>query len=255
MPALAAPFAAVPSGAWVEVTHCPNRRATVERRKREIMPLMRWKHRPMWFYVAPGSGVSLNLGKTVLIPLFLPGQLEVAADSLRAVLREAPEVITALSAMYLGIWVGPEAHLKQLDAPFPPSLDGESSTHGSPSDSFFEYYESHNEASTSEDAQSMLNAQEQSARRAESAEAMARKAALLLVAAPLAACAAAGSPWESAPPTAEGTADGAAEAEAAREARAKVQGGPNITANLYCICLSEHETCTYADGVQICGNI
>ena len=51
--------------------------------------------------------------------------------------------------------------LKQLDAPFPPSLDGESSTHGSPSDSFFEYYESHNEASTSEDAQSMLNAQEQ----------------------------------------------------------------------------------------------
>ena len=24
----------------------------------------------------------------------------------------------------------------------------------------------------------------------------------------------------------------------------KVQGGPYITANLYCICLSEHETCT-----------
>ena len=30
-------------------------------------------------------------------------------------------------------------------------------------------------------------------------------------------------------------------------------GGPNITANLYCICLSEHETCAYADAVQICG--
>ena len=54
--------------------------------------------------------------------------------------------------------------LKQLDAPFPPSLDGESSTHGSPSDSFFEYYESHNEqseASTSEEAQRTLNALEQ----------------------------------------------------------------------------------------------
>ena len=32
-------------------------------------------------------------------------------------LREATEVVIALSAMYLGIWVGPEAHLKQLDAP------------------------------------------------------------------------------------------------------------------------------------------
>ena len=32
-------------------------------------------------------------------------------------------------------------------------------------------------------------------------------------------------------------------------------GGPNIAANLYCICSSEHETCTYADAVQICGNI
>ena len=30
---------------------------------------------------------------------------------------------------------------------------------------------------------------------------------------------------------------------------------PKFTANLYCICLSEHETCAYADAVQICGNI
>ena len=35
----------------------------------------------------------------------------------------------------------------------------------------------------------------------------------------------------------------------------KVQGGPYITANLYCICLSEYETCAKADAVQICGNI
>ena len=32
------------------------------------------------------------------------------------------------------------------------------------------------------------------------------------------------------------------------------QGGPYITVNLYSICLSEHEACTYADAVQICGN-
>ena len=31
-----------------------------------------------------------------------------------------------------------------------------------------------------------------------------------------------------------------------------VQGGPNITANLYGI--SEHETCAYADAAQICGD-
>ena len=34
-----------------------------------------------------------------------------------------------------------------------------------------------------------------------------------------------------------------------------INGGPNITANLYCICLSEHKTCAYADEVDICGNI
>jgi len=33
------------------------------------------------------------------------------------------------------------------------------------------------------------------------------------------------------------------------------QGGPNITANLYCICLNEHETYAYADAVQNYGNI
>ena len=35
----------------------------------------------------------------------------------------------------------------------------------------------------------------------------------------------------------------------------KLMGGPNITANLYGICLSEHETCPYADAVEIGGNI
>ena len=34
-----------------------------------------------------------------------------------------------------------------------------------------------------------------------------------------------------------------------------VQGGPFITANLYCICLSEHEACASADAIHICGSI
>ena len=34
-----------------------------------------------------------------------------------------------------------------------------------------------------------------------------------------------------------------------------VQGGPNITVNLYHICLDEHEPCAYADAVHICGSI
>ena len=34
-----------------------------------------------------------------------------------------------------------------------------------------------------------------------------------------------------------------------------LQGGPNITAILYCICLSEHVTCAYPDALPICGNI
>ena len=32
-------------------------------------------------------------------------------------------------------------------------------------------------------------------------------------------------------------------------------GEPNITANLYCIYLSEHEACAYANVVEICGDI
>ena len=40
-----------------------------------------------------------------------------------------------------------------------------------------------------------------------------------------------------------------------RNEKPQLLGGPNITSNLYCICLSKHETCAYADVVQICGNI
>ena len=55
------------SHTWVEVAHCPNRRATSGRRRLERQPLMNWKFRPMWFYLAPGSGVSINLGRTVAV--------------------------------------------------------------------------------------------------------------------------------------------------------------------------------------------
>ena len=34
-----------------------------------------------------------------------------------------------------------------------------------------------------------------------------------------------------------------------------VQGGPYIIANLYRICLSEHEPWALVDAVQICGNV
>ena len=37
--------------------------------------------------------------------------------------------------------------------------------------------------------------------------------------------------------------------------RNKLQGGPYITANLYCILWSEHETYAQADALHICGNI
>ena len=55
------------SHTWVEVVHCPNRRATSGRRRLERQPLMNWKFRPMWFYLAPGSGISINLGRTVAV--------------------------------------------------------------------------------------------------------------------------------------------------------------------------------------------
>ena len=37
--------------------------------------------------------------------------------------------------------------------------------------------------------------------------------------------------------------------------RYEVLSVPKFTAILYCICLSEHETCADPDAIQICGNI
>ena len=61
--------AAVPSYGWVEVTHCPQ----IPRRPRGYTNGQRhpaWKYGPAWLYVAPGSGVSINVGRTRVFPRY-----------------------------------------------------------------------------------------------------------------------------------------------------------------------------------------
>ena len=61
------------------------------------------------------SGLHLNLPKTVLVPLWFCSTSSV----LRLLRDEYPElskVEIAFAAKYLGIWIGPEAHLHQWDA-------------------------------------------------------------------------------------------------------------------------------------------
>ena len=77
---------AVPNHSWVEVTHCGAAQADVICKKTHCGTLMRrqqnasgapgpvvplgqmvppaWAHGPAWFYHAPGSGVSINVGRT-----------------------------------------------------------------------------------------------------------------------------------------------------------------------------------------------
>lgn len=59
-----APVTAAASFSWVEVVHCPNdgawpRVADVRRHA--------WKFGPQWLYAAPGSGISVNLGRTLAV--------------------------------------------------------------------------------------------------------------------------------------------------------------------------------------------
>ena len=49
----------VPSHGWAEVTHCPITGPTGSDQG--------WKLGPMWLYVAPGSGVSINVGRTHVV--------------------------------------------------------------------------------------------------------------------------------------------------------------------------------------------
>lgn len=63
---------------WIEVTHCPQRGG------------FGWVFGPMWLYAAPGSGVSINVGRTVvmgytdaarLLKRVYPGTLECQCES------------------------------------------------------------------------------------------------------------------------------------------------------------------------------
>jgi hypothetical protein len=49
-----------PNFSWVEVAHCAHPRTNGGQPA--------WKNAPMWFYAAPGSSVSLNVGVTAVVP-------------------------------------------------------------------------------------------------------------------------------------------------------------------------------------------
>lgn len=53
----------IPSHQWTEVTHCPQR-------LHSDPGGAAWKAMPMWLYVAPGSGVSINVGRTLALESF-----------------------------------------------------------------------------------------------------------------------------------------------------------------------------------------
>eukprot|EP00966_Prymnesium_polylepis_P184761 4282086-Prymnesium_polylepis.1 len=76
---------AVPSHGWVEIAHC----AQTPRKPRGYGAGVRhpsWKFGPAWFYVASGSGVSINVGRTLVFRRYgvasrwlaraVPGRLE-----------------------------------------------------------------------------------------------------------------------------------------------------------------------------------
>ena len=56
---------ALPSHAWAEVTHCALR--PPGRAGHGLARTQGWKFSPMWLFVAPGSGVSLNIGRTRVV--------------------------------------------------------------------------------------------------------------------------------------------------------------------------------------------
>ena len=66
------PSLAVPSGGWAEITHCPSvggKDGTTilgGGRDKEGRP-MPWLFSSAWAYVAPGSGISINVGRTMVL--------------------------------------------------------------------------------------------------------------------------------------------------------------------------------------------
>jgi len=75
----------LPSYAWAEVIHCPLRAGPTE-------DAHWWRYAPMWTYVAPGSGVSFNVGRTLVVRSFaeasvvlqylFPGTASLGVDAL-----------------------------------------------------------------------------------------------------------------------------------------------------------------------------
>lgn len=59
------PDVPISNDTWVEVTHCP--RALPPSALGMINPGDEWMMGPMWAYVAPGSGVSVNVGRTLVL--------------------------------------------------------------------------------------------------------------------------------------------------------------------------------------------
>ncbi len=53
---------AIPEGGWVEVAHCPWIPRSWSDRS--------WLRMPMWLYAAAGSGVSINVGRTRVLPSY-----------------------------------------------------------------------------------------------------------------------------------------------------------------------------------------
>ena len=88
------PFAQ--NNSWVEIVHCPKPPGKNERG-------LRWMYLPMWGYVAPGSGVSVNVGRTRVMPTFdalvhvlhkiFPGRLSPADRNATGCAGEAAHVL------------------------------------------------------------------------------------------------------------------------------------------------------------------
>ena len=53
----------IANNSWVEVTHC----AKPSRPNGSILPGGEWVLGPLWAYIAPGSGVSVNVGRTLVL--------------------------------------------------------------------------------------------------------------------------------------------------------------------------------------------
>ena len=59
----------IPNHSWAEITHCAQ--GALWELEAVAKPRPAWKCKPMWLYVAPGSGVSINVGRSIVVPDFI----------------------------------------------------------------------------------------------------------------------------------------------------------------------------------------